>query len=904
MVATPTPEQKQLFFELLDLDASERAERLAAIASRNPDLADRLRGLLDAHARAESALGALDAGASTEIDALCPGQAIGPYRLVRELGEGGFGRVWLAEQLEPVRRPVALKLLKAGMDTREVVGRFQAERQALARMSHPGIAKVFDAGETDRGRPWFAMEYVEGSPITVHCDTHHADLQSRLELFAAVCRAVQHAHTKGVVHRDLKPNNVLVTEVDGVPQPKVIDFGIAKAVEEPLVDDSPRTRGGQWMGTPAFMAPEQLDAAADVDTRADVYSLGALLYVLLVGRAPLDDESGTAATWHDRIRTERPSRASNRVERTAARARPGVTRAALRRELDWIIARCLEKDPDRRYDSAAVLGNEVERVIAGEPVLAGPPGVSYRVSSFVRRNRVSLVIAASVFLVLFTSLFFALDREDRARGAEADARASATAAREAEQQAREELTRSQAVARLTEHMLLSVKPSVARGADTALMTQMLERAEQYILDAEDHAPATEADLARMVGGAWWELGEYQRALPHFERSLELRRMSLGDDSPETLESAQLLGTHLLTLGDLVRAEPLLRECVDAFPVDALATSESARRAADSYGELLQKRGRLEEALELRRALVAAAETALGPRHIDTLRSRNNLALSLESLGRFDEADAEYRAVLELQLRDPNIGPDHPHTLMTRSNLTGLLRGQGRIADARDMCEEVLAAKRRVLPPGHLSLLTSINNLGELEKQLGNAARAEVLYREALELAIAGLGPRSEPTRIVTLNLGRVCLDLERWDEAAQLLQPAAVAARETAGVTKLTLYLEQALCDALVHQGRFAEALALLERASLDVHGAKGDELVDPEIIAVLRGEALSGLHRSKEAETVLTEAYAELARRDETGSWTRRAASALGLLHAEGGDSAASELWRERAEAHASEED
>ena len=896
MVAAPTPEQKQLFFELLDLDANARAERLAALADRDPILERRLRELLDAHSRAESALGALDAASSTEIDALHAGREIGPYRLERELGEGGFGRVWLAEQLEPIRRPVALKLLKAGMDTREVVGRFQAERQALARMSHPGIAKVFDAGETDRGRPWFAMEFVDGSPITAHCDARRSDLHSRLELFAAVCRAVQHAHTKGVVHRDLKPNNVLVTEVDGVPQPKIIDFGIAKAVEEPLVDDSPRTRGGQWMGTPAFMAPEQLDAAADVDTRADVYSLGALLYVLLVGRAPFDDESGGGATWHDRIRTERPTRASNRVERTADRSRPGVTRAALRRELDWIIARCLEKDPDRRYDSAAVLANEVERVIAGEPVLAGPPGVTYRLSSFVRRNRVTLAVAASVFLILFTALLFALDREARARGAEAEALASATLAREAERQAREELTRSQAVARLTEHMLLSVKPSVARGADTALMTRMLERAEQYILEAEEHAPATEADLARMVGGAWWELGEYQRALPHFERSLELRRASLGDDAAETLESAQMLGSHYLTLGDLVRAEPLLRECVDAYPAEALTTSASARLAAAGYGELLYKRGRLEEALELRRELVRADEATLGPRHGDTLRSRNNLALTLESLERFDEADAEYRAVLALQLSDPNIGPDHPHTLMTRSNLSGLLREQGRLEEAREMCAEVLAAKRRVLPPGHLSLLTSVNNLGELEKRLGNTARAEALYREALELAVVNLGPTSEPARILTLNLGRLCVDQDRWDEAAQLLQPAADAARESAGVTKLTLHLEQALCDALVHLGRHAEALAIVECALDDARAARDRELVEPEFLEVLHGEALLGLDRAAEAEAVLTAAHAELAQGDGAGIWTRRAARTLELLHEANGDSAAAELWRERA--------
>jgi eukaryotic-like serine/threonine-protein kinase len=676
-------------------------------------------------------------------------------------------------------------------------------------------------------------------------------------------------------------NNVLVTEVDGVPQPKVIDFGIAKAVEEPLVHDTPRTRGDQWMGTPAFMAPEQLQTAADVDTRADVYSLGALLHVLLVGDPPFRS-ADSDVPWPDRIRDERPPRASSRVGRHSHRARPGVTSAALSRELDWVIARCLEKEPDRRYDSAAVLGNELERVMQGEPVLAGPPGVGYRLHTFVRRNRVSLAVAGTIFVVLFVALLFALDREERARDAEAHAL--------------EELTRSRAVATLTEHMLLSVKPSVARGADTSLMVEMLERAEQYIIDAEDHAPQTEADLTRMVGGAWWELGEYQRALPHFERSLELRRASLGDDHPDTLSSALMLGAHLLKLGDATRAAPLLRECFDAYSLETLNDSEDARQVAESYSELLFRQGDHERALEIRLELVDAVAAAMGPRHSDTLRSRNNLAISLEKLDRLEAAEEQYRGVLELQLSDPNLGPTHPTTLMTRSNLSGLLRELGRLEAAREMSAEVLEAKREVLPPGHISLLTSLNNLGELETETGNMVRAEELYREALELAQRNLDPTSQPTLILTLNLGRLYVELDRWTEAAALLEPVVRLTRDNSTSSQITLYLEQALIDSYLQLGRFSEALSLTDCALRDEAAQPTQRVGDAEVLTILRAEALAGLGRVEESQPLFESAYAGLEATGGSRVWMRRAAGALAAQWTEDGSIERAAPWRERA--------
>lgn len=915
-----TPLHKELFGALLDVPADRREAELARLAGGDTALESRLRALLAAHARAEEVLGAIDAempspsvptsSEQPEVDALRAGERIGAYVLERELGTGGFGRVWLAAQTEPVRRPVALKLLKAGMDTREVVARFQAERQALARMEHPGIAKVYDAGETDRGRPWFAMEFVDGEPITDWCDRRHADLEARLQVLAEVCRAVQHAHTKGVVHRDLKPSNVLVTESDGAPRPIVIDFGIAKAVEEPLVDASLVTRHGQWIGTPAYMAPEQLGSGADVDTRADVYALGALLHVLLVGEPPRTGDPSSDPDWRRRVTTERSPRPSTRIGARAEPSRPGVTRATVRRELDWIVGRCLEADPERRYDSAAVLANELERVVAGEPVLAGPPTVAYRFAKFVRRNRVSLAVAASVFAVLLVALLFALDREERARtaeslarrnevaarAAEAEAMQSAEAARRAEQQARAELERASAVALLTEHMLLSVKPSVARGADTALMTEVLERAERYILDHRDASPTTEAELARLIGGAWWELGEARRAEPLLDRALRLRREALGATHADTLQSMRDLSALQLQRGDLVAAEPLLTELHAAYADADLSTSEDARSVAASYATLLEKTGRADECLVIRRAIVDALERRRAPDAEDVLMARNNLASVLSDLGRPAEALEIYEAVFRAQVASPELGSDHPHTLMTANNIAGLMRDTGREEEALELMRATLLRKRAVFPPGHVSLLTSLNNLGELENRLGHAERAEALYREALDLARRHLGVDAEPTRILELNLAKICLAHERDQEAYALLEPAARRGRALSGPTRSTLHVENALALALLRLDRAADAEPYARRAATDARDHLPADSGEAARFAVLHGEVLAALGRDEEARDVLVTAHEALAADGGTTDHARRAATCLADLADARGDADEAARWRERA--------
>ena len=325
-----------------------------------------------------------------------PGEIIGPYKLMEQIGEGGFGLVFLAEQHHPVRRKVALKIIKPGMDTRDVIARFEAERQALAMMDHPNIAKVFDAGATESGRPYFVMELVPGIPVTDYCDQCNLTTRDRLELFISVCQAVQHAHQKGLIHRDIKPNNVLVAIQDGRPAPKIIDFGVAKAIDQRLTEHTQMTAFAQMVGTPLYMSPEQAELCPlGVDTRSDIYSLGVVLYELLTGTTPFDKDRLHAASFDELrhiIREEEPPRPSARITTLAAerastvaehrRSDPRRLQQTVRGELDWIVMKCLEKDRNRRYETSSALARDIERYLHDEPVQACPPSTAYRLKKF------------------------------------------------------------------------------------------------------------------------------------------------------------------------------------------------------------------------------------------------------------------------------------------------------------------------------------------------------------------------------------------------------------------------------------------------------------------------------------------------------------------------------------------
>ncbi|HUK81995.1 MAG TPA: serine/threonine-protein kinase, partial [Verrucomicrobiae bacterium] len=444
-----SPREERLFQTALKLPPGERRTAfLQRTCAGDESLRQRIEALLSADERAGTRFESDATLKSAEPFTEKAGDRIDRYKLLQEIGEGGCGVVYMAEQEEPVRRRVALKVIKLGMDTKQVVARFEAERQALAMMDHPNIAKVLDAGATETGRPFFVMELVRGVPITEYCDKNNLSTRERLDLFMQVCHAIQHAHQKGVIHRDIKPSNILVTLQDGVPMPKVIDFGIAKAIDQPLTEKTLFTRFEQFMGTPAYMSPEQAEMSSlDIDTRSDIYSLGVLLYELLTGKTPFNSEelvkSGVDA-MRKTIREQEPLRPSTKLatlqglelstiaKRRAADA-PKLIHL-LNGDLDWIVMKCLEKDRTRRYESAGGLAADIMRHLNNQPVAARPPSAAYRLQKSWRRNKLVYVSAAAIVSALLLAVIFSgvsYLRERKARVSEQIQRLEAEKQRQA-----------------------------------------------------------------------------------------------------------------------------------------------------------------------------------------------------------------------------------------------------------------------------------------------------------------------------------------------------------------------------------------------------------------------------------------------------------------------------------------
>ncbi len=496
----------------------------------------RIEALLAAHEIAGDFLVLMPVERPATVPEEKPGDVIGHYTLRAKIGEGGFGSVYLAEQKLPVRRRVALKIIKLGMNTRAVMARFQGERQALAMMDHPDIARVFDAGATDTGRPFFVMEYVDGVPITKFCDTHRLSVTARLELFARVCLALQHAHQKGVIHRDIKPSNILVSLQDGVPTPKVIDFGIAKATTERITDDTLVTGLDQFMGTPSYMSPEQADRRdGDIDTRSDIYALGVLLYELLTGRLPFDPQTFAKLGFDEirrRIREELPPRPSTRfatllsADRTVIAARRDTTApalaASLRGDLDWIAVHCLEKERDRRYGSAQELADDVRRHLRREPVEARPPSTAYRVERFVARHRVACASIAAIALSLIAGTIVSVRQAVLARRAER----AAIAASHAEALARADAQRRQNEAEgLLTFMLGDFRTELQKIGRLQLLDTVGEKAMAYFAaldprDLTDTALSRQAKALYQIGQTRMEEARYADAAAAFQVSYD------------------------------------------------------------------------------------------------------------------------------------------------------------------------------------------------------------------------------------------------------------------------------------------------------------------------------------------------------------------------------------------------
>jgi non-specific serine/threonine protein kinase/serine/threonine-protein kinase len=683
---------------------------------------------------------------------------IGPYRLLEKIGEGGMGEVWLAEQTEGVRRRVALKIIKQGMDTKQVLLRFEAERQALALMDHPHVAKVFDAGSTPEGRPFFAMEHVDGAPITDHCDQQRLTMRQRLDLFLQVCEGVQHAHQKAIIHRDLKPSNVLVTLQDAKPVVKIIDFGVAKATAHRLTERTLFTELGLLIGTPEYMSPEQIAMSPlEVDTRTDVYSLGVLLYELLVGTLPFEPEelrSGGFDGIRRTLREREPRKPSARLgtlggERSIEAARLRRTDVAgLRRrlsgDLDWITMKTLEKDRARRYGSPAGLAADIRRHLAHEPVQASPPGVVYRVRKFVRRRR--LETAFGVLVVLGAVAFMA------------------TLAVQAARISREAKTKARVTEFLTDLFKVS-DPSEARG-QSVTARELLDKGAAKIRDTLGEEPEVQAELMATMGAVYVGLGLYTEGEPLLREALEARRRVLGPGHPATLTSMNDLADAYRMQGRYTEAEALHRETLE-MQKRVLGTDHSNTLSSmNNLGMALSYQGRYSEAEALHRGTLEMQKRVLGPDHPETLASMSNLAVAYYHQDRFAEAEALFRETLDIQKQV--LGPDHPHTLVSMGNLALMCSNLGRHAEAEALHRETLEIKRRVQGPDHPETLKVMNNLALGYYYQGRYAEAEALHRELLGIRTRLLGADHPDTLISMNNVAIACTRQGRYAEAEAL----------------------------------------------------------------------------------------------------------------------------------------
>jgi serine/threonine protein kinase len=669
------------------------------------------------------------------------------------------------------------------MNTREVVRRFESERQALALMSHPHIARVLDGGATDDGRPYFVMEYVPGAPITEFCDAQRLDPRARLALFVQVCQAVQHAHQRGIIHRDLKPSNVLVSLRDGEPEPKVIDFGVARAIER-SVESTAFTQIGEIVGTPAYMSPEQAGDGLDVDTTTDVYSLGVILYELLVGTVPHDPDAlrrAGARALPRILRESEPGLPSTRLvkmgdtaQEVARRRRtdPTSLKRQIQGDLDWITFKAMEKERGRRYQSAAELAADVGRYLADEPVAARPPSARYRMAKFASRHKAAVGAAAAVVLALVAGAVGAGMGLVRARRAEAAAqRAQAVAEKEAAQ--------AKAVADFLREVLGSADARQL-GPDVKVRDALEKSLTR--LDGGSHGlrPEMEAAVRDTVGTTLQNLSDLKAAEAQVGKALEIRRRTLGPEHPDTLASmSNLFAVYL-------------------------------------------NQDRQEQAIALGRETLALRRKVLGSDHPDTTVTMNDLAVALMYGGQDDEAEALMRETAAVRKRV--LGPEDSRTLVATSNLASLLRMRGKLPEAEPLVREVLSVQRRTLGPRHSNTTFTLQLLAGILDKLGKDTAAEAAYRESLETIRQVSGPRHQDTLLAANDLGHFLVDKGRLEEAETLLREATVGGKATLPPThRWTTRFEIGLGECLVKRGRHAEAEEVLLAALADARAGTGD---------------------------------------------------------------------------------
>ncbi len=852
---------QDIFERVIGLEGAERAAALAAACGGDRSLQSQVEALVGAHDRAAKFLasptaeaaalktagegedvtlgGTLGTGpANSDPMREGAGSRIGPYKLLELIGEGGFGSVFMAEQHRPVQRRVALKIIKLGMDTRQVVARFEQERQALAMMDHPNIAKVFDAGATETGRPYFVMELVKGEPLADYADRHNLSIEDRLELFAQVCQAVQHAHTKGIIHRDLKPGNVLIALQDGRPSAKVIDFGIAKATQSRMTEKTLFTEHRQIIGTPEYMSPEQAEGSLDIDTRTDVYALGVMLYELLTGSTPFGGGELRSAAYAEMqriIREVDPPKPSTRLiqnsdtlANVAARRKTEPKRlgSLVRGELDWIVMKALEKDRARRYETANGLAADIRRYLAGEAVVAAPPSAAYRFKKFVKRNRVmvsagSAVGAALLFGLAGTAWQAKIAREQR------DAAFVAQLA-EAEQRKQAESSRAEA------------------------------------LEQKARAEANEAEARKQEAEARRQEGEAKKQAAIAEAVATFQTEMLAAVDPANLPKDPVTGEPLKDAVTVVQAIEAAVKKLDADGGGA-GGREGGQGALkdqplveaevrDTIGKTLQGLGRYADAEPNLRRSLALRRAALPAGHRGITTGLNNLAITLQSQNKLAEAEPLMREALAISR--VAVPANLPGITTALNNLAYLLYFQNKLAEAEPLLGEALAIRRAALPAGDPNIAIGIDNLAEFLRAQNKLAEAEPLFREALAIRRAAL-PSGHPDIAISLdNLAKLLSAETKLDEAVPLMREALDIRRAaySDGHPDIGKGLNN-LANLLLAQNKPAEAEPL-QREALAIHRA-ALPAGHPDIAPVLITLATILRHQNKlaEAEPLFREA-------------------------------------------------
>ncbi|ACB77448.1 serine/threonine-protein kinase [Opitutus terrae] len=813
--------EREIFAAALDcVTPVERAAFLEATCGADGALRARVETLLRAHDSAGRFMEA-DAHASSTLEGEAaipegPGTIVDRYRLLEKIGEGGFGIVYRAEQQQPVRRLVALKIIKLGMDTRAVVARFEAERQALAVMDHPAIAKVLDGGATASGRPYFVMELVSGVPITTFCTERRLTVIERIDLFVRVCEAIQHAHQKGLIHRDLKPSNVLVALQDGRPAPKVIDFGIAKATEQRLSEHTVFSRLHPFIGTPAYMSPEQAGSdSVDVDTRSDIYSLGVLLYELLTDQTPFDARALLRAGYAEiqrRIREQEPPAPSRRLatldqqERTTAaqrrRLEPAKLTSQLRGDLDRIVMKCLEKNRALRYESSSALATDLTRHLRHEPILARPASLRYRSGKFVRRHAhglaaAALAVAAFGAFVVFHTVQLTTERD----------------------RAQHQAAKATALVRLLTEMLTAADPYQFRNSAEPTVRSLLDRGAAQARTQLADQPELQAEMLTIIGRVYQRLGRHKEARPLLEHALKLGRPLANQPNllAETLndlgvllakqakyDEAEALLTESLTLrrqqreasaevavtlvelgrvhidrGFPTQAEPLFREALAIRRRVLGARHRETATSLSDLGLLLWQTGDVAGAEAHLRECWEISKEALGDHHADVGTALANLALPV--LYRGDRPLAEQMLRQALALRRRALGAEHPQIASTLDKLAHALREQAKFDEAESCATEAITIARKGYGEGHPKAVTCMINLAQILLERGEPARAEPLARTAFELRRQQFPDGDWHVAVPQSVLGATLTALGRYSEAEPLLVEAGNRLKDIPG---------------------------------------------------------------------------------------------------------------------------